>query len=1375
MDLIAAVTQQFLGPARAPHEEMQLFGSRPLSKTSSLLDVSEEGRQEMEEENPLQTQMRNMVLDIYNEGSMKSRQEAQSDDEPVQSDGMREDSLREEGQRETDHDTTRPLIPSSSSLPSTRPQSVSGLSLTTVTFPQTESLPMSSYDVALNASVDMTSLTSVTSNSPPGTPRSRTSTLSASHSSLPESLRELNPHLLASPSADKTLSTAVTRPQETVRSASRRRLSFDMVDCSSDGFKQAEASQSAHVIVSDHSNLPIACSSPTTPLPVKSGAIGETNQPVSSRDQWSSSRTQLFVDRTNLLPFTPPFSSQHRAWHSPSSIQTESVKRKARESALQLQAFREEKARLQGKLKTVQAEYSHVLEEKAGLQSSLAACQAVLEIANQRNESLCMNQTELQRSFNLIEGEKKATQARHQRQASVNHGRLSDLKKQVMSLQEQNKKLTMQSQEYMTSLVSRQQRVDELERKLESSRQLVDVHQSDNAGLSNKLLFQQNKVESLETIRESFEQQIEELRRHQKTVQEEGNRAKTDLMCCRDQLEQSRSECLQLEVRLAGMQEARMMEKRHMVESLERISKDWSDHEKTFERVRSEKRGVDEALVDAQRTAMEEKQRLKQMAEQLGLHLEGTTIHLEEQVKAIQQVQVETSEVRKQLALKEEQYLEAERRYQEGLVTIGEMRTQLEQAGKDMDEMCGKLERLERDRVALHQQRDRDTSSHDDTLAHAHHKHQEMEEVMKSMSDDARRKTEELAQSRQRELAVTSELQLTREREAEVRIGKDRLGNELQVQEARHVRELAAKQEEVSCWSWKLETANQSISQLEGKMEEMKRRVTAREAECQRLEGIAQELEKKVSVVTDELERKHLFYEESQRAVETSHLAIETELACVKEQNRLDVAHHVDREKLVKKQLVEAQSARERLESEMQQQLEELSGRLEQLDIQAGREKDEADRQMAVLQEKLADSEHILAQERDVFRSKLETLEMDISHLREQLQQTQSQSHVAVQRQQQRVEDLQQEISYLQLATTSNELESDRKIEGLTLSLELEKGKLAGMLDTQSALKQHASTLEVALARRDQSLVRLSAQARSALAEHEVEEQQVTGRIGFLETELEEHSEQLERAQADQLQQKLQIEKLQCEVATTTEQLTQTRQNVEKLETEKTDLLKRLETTKCSLERCERHLDVGNKKAGQLAIELESVKSELLLKYQEQRSLIDRVESLTWELEQKSVECEQREESVQRSAARHKQEIQAVQRQLEIVRQSNRELHVKLKQTWAGKHTLEEEVLKSRDEMASFQLESEATAVGEMELRTEADVRRQEATAIQARMEKLETQNDSLRRTASSLLDQCLQARRTPSAKPSLLVDQDSRATPSELDDDETIISGPAR
>jgi chromosome segregation ATPase len=207
------------------------------------------------------------------------------------------------------------------------------------------------------------------------------------------------------------------------------------------------------------------------------------------------------------------------------------------------------------------------------------------------------------------------------------------------------------------------------------------------------------------------------------------------------------------------------------------------------------------------------------MARKLGLQLKGATKHLEEQVEAMQRVQLENLKMRKQLQSKGREWQEVEQRYQENLTTINKLETKLEHVKKEVEEMRVKTEGLERDRIALQQQLDQETLSHSDALACAQQKHQEMKEKLKSKNDALQFKTDELGQSRQRELSLANELKLANKKETEGRLELDKIRKTLVNQDENHVREMSAKQEENIGLVSRLEVAKQTISQLQEKVE----------------------------------------------------------------------------------------------------------------------------------------------------------------------------------------------------------------------------------------------------------------------------------------------------------------------------------------------------------------------------------------------------------------------------------------------------------------------------------------------------------------------------------------------------------------------------
>jgi archaellum component FlaC len=112
------------------------------------------------------------------------------------------------------------------------------------------------------------------------------------------------------------------------------------------------------------------------------------------------------------------------------------------------------------------------------------------------------------------------------------------------------------------------------------------------------------------------------------------------------------------------------------------------------------------------------------MARKLGLQLKGATKHLEEQVEAMQRVQLENLKMRKQLQSKGREWQEVEQRYQENLTSINKLKAKLEHVKKEVEEMRVKTEGLERDRIVLQQPLDQEALSHSDVLARAQQKYQ---------------------------------------------------------------------------------------------------------------------------------------------------------------------------------------------------------------------------------------------------------------------------------------------------------------------------------------------------------------------------------------------------------------------------------------------------------------------------------------------------------------------------------------------------------------------------------------------------------------------------------------------------------------------------
>lgn len=96
------------------------------------------------------------------------------------------------------------------------------------------------------------------------------------------------------------------------------------------------------------------------------------------------------------------------------------------------------------------------------------------------------------------------------------------------------------------------------------------------------------------------------------------------------------------------------------------------------------------------------------------------------------------------------------------------------------------------------------------------------------------------------------------------------------------------------------------------------------------------------------------------------------------------------------------------------------------------------------------------------------------------------------------------------------------------LSLELERlrGRLDGMHTTQLTIRDHAASLELALAKKESSIVRLSAEAQKALEEKLAEEKAFETQVAALETQLKDSAAEVARERESVSRERSKVEEL---------------------------------------------------------------------------------------------------------------------------------------------------------------------------------------------------------------------------------------------------------
>ena len=217
-----------------------------------------------------------------------------------------------------------------------------------------------------------------------------------------------------------------------------------------------------------------------------------------------------------------------------------------------------------------------------------------------------------------------------------------------------------------------------------------------------------------------------------------------------------------------------------------------------------------------------------------------------------------------------------------------------------------------------------------------------------------------------------------------------------------------------------------------------------------------------------------------------------------------------------------------------------------------------------------------------------------------------------------------------------------QKYQDLSLEVERLRGRLAGMHTTQATMRDHATNLEVTLAKKESSIVKLSAEAQKVLEEKELEDHAFGAKISTLE-------KQLDDLNADVAAHR---EKAQSEI-------------IRAQELERKLMKRESELASMQVELSRRESPVTNKQLTKLSSEKEALQSDIsYLRSQllvaktaaesAKREVVDKtsqVEILGRELKLVEARCQQADDEVKQLKehlklvdARHREEIEELRR-----------------------------------------------------------------------------------------------------------------------------------
>ena len=912
-----------------------------------------------------------------------------------------------------------------------------------------------------------------------------------------------------------------------------------------------------------------------TPVHVESAKLPSHIQssPVVPAKKWTSppvenqpSSLPSMPQPSSLIPSTKATSQD---LHSSSSSQASLPEADSEQLRDQLLKALQSKANLEGQLQSVVSECKNTLKDRASLQSKLGQAEARIAelteaLEEERRENSRPDSTRVAQSPS--DDPSEAEQTRKALEETKNA--LEGEQREAASLKSELAKEKHNGQQVEKELSDAQRTVDELKEALASSREKVrDVH-SELDKKKNELSEEQCRSSSLEASYGALEetkgwlhQQLQESLEAKMKLQEELRAAKANGIAHCIKAEQLMKENAAFQDQVSELQRGVLQDKARLVSELEAIEADVLSREDSYGHILAEKGQLEEVIkmktdvIDKLNSELARARVGKEESDERAEDLEMKNEVLAHQVKDLSRskksLEDKLSTVEKELEGVTSDLAEIER----SKVTLQERLRDAEAAlvGKD-----GTMQGLNDAKEILKQELEMTREakgSLEGELNNAKLEVAKLEDELKAAADKNREKDAILRAATQSQQAMAAE----REGLASQLREKDRLleekVEELQALESQsgelldHFKNL---QDQFQTIATKSGDVQDSVAEKDRVISHLSSEKDNMEDELSSLRDSKELLERKVAQLQQE--KAHLegrMDTSPSKSLEEFQKLLRDKSQLQGELNSLKLSHQGD--------LIKAQAKSDRLESELREakrEKEQTHKELEDLTGQHEEELSRLDGENAQLRSDLRNaaskvdrpvraggSPQLLRQlerERDRLKAKVDQLARDNKELSQQLEQETAQRT-----------EIERAGSVVARNLKQNAQESERKLQNqiqeLSLQVEKLRGQLAGMELTQSAMREHTGGLEVALAKREVALLKLSAQAQKVLEERELEDKAVTGKMGTLRKQLQDSKRALHLSKDKEKEERRKTVEVSREVSNKEKEITELKHTLEHL------------------------------------------------------------------------------------------------------------------------------------------------------------------------------------------------------------------------------------
>uniref|UniRef100_A0AAY5EU47 Golgin A3 n=1 Tax=Electrophorus electricus TaxID=8005 RepID=A0AAY5EU47_ELEEL len=941
-----------------------------------------------------------------------------------------------------------------------------------------------------------------------------------------------------------------------------------------------------------------------------------------------------------------------------------------------------EKMRLEGQVESLSSEANQALQEKTELQAELAAVSAQLQVRVEEVRLGAERQGALAEELSSLRADRSTLEravADLQTQLEDKTAGLASLGNDLQVAEQQYRRLMGRVEEMQQSLTNKDGTVSDLRQQLNGLQAQVQQAQAERAALQRRLETSQAEVQSLQQLRVWYQKQLSLAQEARVRLQTQMANMQVGQMSQIGMLENLKLENVTLSQQLSETKHRSIKEKERIAVQLQGIEADMLTQEAAIQQIQDAKTMVEEDLQHKLEEFEEEQERLLKVANMtasLERELDQVKLALAQKDGQLASFQREHVGVMQQLTEAHEELQAREQALQVLEARLDQLGAELGEAQANADARDEELACLRDSKAALEvalQAAREEKQQLDDGAGRLGEETLATADALDRLRQDVQVKATQIESFQQENVSLKKQAQKLKEQLTQQKVmveayrrdasSKEQLISELKASKKRLAVEVKELKEEVLRVEGEKKSAEQEQQHLLQEVERVQQQMSSLENHLQSIQEERNQLDTQL---------QSLQFDQSQLSAVTEENEV---LRKRVEQMQAEAGKAISEQKVRVKRLgTDLTSAQKELKTK-HKAYESAVGILSRRLQEALTEKETAEAELVKLRAQVdtGSNSQALQAKVETLRAELQSVLQSKALLEKELQEVISLTSTELEEYQEKVLELEDELQESRCfkKRIRRQEEANKK---LALELEHEKGRLAGLGKSHSALREHAKVLETALAKREADLVQLNLQVQAVLKRKEEEDQQMRNLVQTLQAALEKEKIKVKDLTEQVAEAKLEAGHNRRHYRAAVLELSELRKDLQAKE----ELLKNLQDQRTEeVSRFEAELAEAH-------VQLQVLQKQLEEELNKQPLTNQEVEDLKWEVEQKQRELEAQRHQLEMSEQCSQRELDSVQDTLQRVRVELEQVQEELNGTRKDKFVLQAKVGELRSSMKSL-------------------------------------------------------------------------------------------